>query len=146
MTEKINAQRRYWFLLAVESAGALIILWRGVPIYRRILLGQILESGPPPNLVLWLLTGAALIQAGYWLNGPLELKIRSRPRLLLGHIALFLGRLNLIFVSGVFATIFFVLFEDVSFSAFNSTFLFVVLFSAFCYTRELERLGRGLGA
>lgn len=84
MTEKIKVQRRYLLLLAVESAGALILLWRGGPAYRRIFFEGVSESGPPADLVLWLLTGSALIQVGYWVNRPLELGLRSRSHLMLG--------------------------------------------------------------
>jgi hypothetical protein len=146
MTEKIEVQPRYWLLLAVESIGALIILWRGGPAYRRIFFGGVSASGPPADLVLWMLAASALIQGGYWVNRALEPKLSFRSHVILGHIALFVGRLNFIIVSGLFATVFFLRFETVTFSALGLITFSIVSFSVFCYTRELERLGKGLGA
>jgi hypothetical protein len=146
LTAKVTLNQRYWLLLALESAGELIILWHGIPPYRRLLFGQAFETGRlPTSLIIWFLTGATLIQIGYWANRPLELEIGSRRRVVLGHFVLFVGRLNFIFLSGVFATTFFVRFDVVNFSILGTIVIFAALFSVFCFTRELERLGRGLG-
>jgi len=146
LTAKVTLNQRYWLLLTLESAGELIILWHGIPPYRRLLFGQAFDTGRlPTNLIVWFIIGATLIQIGYWANRSLELEIGSRRHVVLGHFVLFFGRLNFIFLSGVFATAFFVRFDVVAFSIFGTTVVFAALFSVYCFTRELERLGRALG-
>ena len=144
-TENVSSKWRYWLLLAVESTGELIILWQGIPPYRRLVLGQAFEDGRlPTSFLVWLLTGATLIQIGYWANRPLEFELHSRRYAVPGHFVAFFGRLNFIFLSGVFATTFFVQFDVVNFSIFGTIIMSATLFSVYCYTLELERLGRGL--
>jgi hypothetical protein len=144
-SEKRLSIRRYWLLLAVETAGESIILWFGLPAYRRLILDQIYESGPTAEALTGAVIGVVLVQSGYWANGPLKLRFYARHHVLLGHVALFLGRLNFIFVSGMFAAVFIVGFDSVHLTLGVTALLLLVLFSAYCYTRELERLGRGLG-
>jgi len=58
----------------------------------------------------------------------------------------FVGRLNMILVGGIFATTFIIRVDIVNSSAVNAILLIIVLFSAFLYTQELERLGRSLAS
>jgi hypothetical protein len=54
---------------------------------------------------------------------------------------MFLARLNLIFTGGVFSAVFFVRFDQVKFSPSGTGLLLVILFSMFCVTLDLERIG-----
>lgn len=54
---------------------------------------------------------------------------------------MFLARLNLIFAGGVFSAVFFVRFDQVKFSVSGTGLLLVILFSMFCVTLDLERIG-----
>jgi hypothetical protein len=70
------------------------------------------------------------------------LRLNYNP--VLGHLILFLSRLNFIFAAGVFSAVYLVRFNDLDISLLGSVLLFAILFSIFCYTLELERLGRAL--
>jgi len=113
----------------------------------------------PPPPISWVLTGSnherfqlqspvqslsVMVQAGYWLNRPLRIPERFGHHVLIGHLANFAGRLNMILVSGIFAATFIIRFDMVNPSIINAILLLFVLFSAFLYTQELERLGRSL--
>ncbi len=55
-----------------------------------------------------------------------------------------LSRLNFIFASAVFSAVYLVRFNELEISLWRFVLLSTVLFSIFCYTLELERLGRAL--
>ncbi len=50
-----------WLLFATETAGALTILWQGVPIYRRLLMGVTNEQAGA-NVFFWASIGVTVIQ------------------------------------------------------------------------------------
>ena len=56
-----------WLLFATESAGALTILWLGIPIYRRLLMG-VTNKQAGANVFLWASIGVAVIQVSYWIR------------------------------------------------------------------------------
>jgi hypothetical protein len=134
----------YLFLLIVEAAGAVSILWHGVPIYRRFLAGAVEQKADLATLA-WALLGVILIQGAYWwATVRVFPSLSVRPNMLLGHAVLFLARLSFVFAGGLFATIIFVRFAEIEFSWWRALMLLGVLFSIFCFTLELERLGQML--
>src|SRR5206468_9114879 len=82
-----------WLLFATESLGALIILWHGVPIYRRLLMGVTNEQAGA-NVFLWASIGVTVIQVSYWIRLQCFPPPRFKRRLILGHAIQFLGRLR----------------------------------------------------
>ena len=126
-------------LLLLELCGAAVILWHGVPIYRELLAGDFNRA--QPLVKLWATGATALIQIGYWFR-YLHQASPSLPRqVFIGHVLMFLARLNLIFTGGVFSAVFFVRFDQVKFSLSGTGLLVVVLFSMFCVTLDVERIG-----
>src|SRR4051794_10690517 len=108
MTSPDTKQRpgAWWrrVLLLVELCGATVILWHGVPIYRELLADNFNRA--EPMVKLWATGGTALIQIGYWFR-YLHQSSPSVPRqVLIGHVLMFLARLNFIFTSGVFSAVF----------------------------------------
>src|SRR5207247_10053153 len=55
-----------WLRFIAETAGALTILWQGVPIYRRLLMGVTEQAGG--NVFLWVLIRVAVISASFWIR------------------------------------------------------------------------------
>ena len=103
-----------YLLFAMETAGAAIILRVGVPIYRQILL-DVSSHVPRVQTIGWATLAIVLIQSGYW------------------------GRW--LFPS-IFSMTFFLRFDELHLTPLRLGILMAVLFSLFCYTQELERLGR----
>jgi hypothetical protein len=56
-----------WLLFATESLGALIILWFGVPIYRRLFMGVTNEQAGA-SVFFWASIGVTVIQVSYWIR------------------------------------------------------------------------------
>src|SRR6266699_1835711 len=121
-----------WLLFATESLGALIILWQGVPIYRRLLMGVTNEQAGA-NVFLWGSIGVAVIQASYWIRLRCFPPPRFKRQLVLGHAIQFLGRLSFVFIGGMFGVVFFTRFDELQFSVGTVSVLLAVLFSMFCY-------------
>ena len=130
-----------WLLFATESLGALIILWHGIPIYRRLLMGATNKQAGA-NVFLWVSIAVAAIQVGYWIRLQCFPPPRFKRRLILGHATQFLGRLSFVFIGGLFGVVFFTRFQQLEFSVWKVSLLLAVLFSMFCYALELERLGK----
>ncbi len=129
-------------LLALEMIGAGLILWWGVPVYRELLDGTFSRAAPS---VRWgVVIAIAVIQTCYWLRYTHPAAVALPPRVTGGHLALFLSRLNFIFAGGVFSAVFFVRYDEMIFSPIGIVLLFGILFSMFCVSRDLERIGAAL--
>jgi len=99
--------RNYWLLLAMESVGQLLMLFQGVPVYRRVIAGQVYDTQAPMSVAIWIGTGVCLIQAGYWVDHKLGSDLALGRKIVTGYVVLFLGRLNFIFISGLFSVVVF---------------------------------------
>ena len=129
-------------LLALEMIGAGLILWWGVPLYREILHGTFSRAAPSAK---WgVLVAIAVIQTCYWVRYVRAPAAVLPHRVIPGHLALFLSRLNFIFAGGVFSAVFFVRYDEMIFSPIGIVLLFGILFSMFCVSRDLERIGAAL--
>jgi len=140
------AMRKYILFLALQTVGQFTILIQGIPAYRRLLDGKAFDGQIPTSLALLVGIGAVLVQIGYWINHQSSSELVMRRRVVLGHLLLFFARLNIIFFGGLFSATYFLRYDVISVTFLNMTLLAAVLFSGFCYTLQLERLGRKLGA
>ena len=130
-----------WLLFTAESMGAVIILWNGVPIHQRLLMGSTAQQAGPRIVVLGAVA-IILIQSAYWIRLRCLPPVRFKRQLVLGHAIQFLGRLSFVFIAGMFSVVFFTRFEELEFSTWKALFLMAVLFSLFCYTLDLDRIGK----
>jgi hypothetical protein len=133
----------YTALLATQTLGVAIILWRGVPIY------QLIIKNPGPQVldlqtIVSALLAVTFIQIAYWIRQSLIPTLKFRPNIVLCHLILFVGRLSFVFGTAIFSAIVYLKLPNISISPFRIGILALVLFSLFCYTRELEELGRAL--
>ncbi|CAM5549935.1 hypothetical protein [Rhodanobacter lindaniclasticus] len=135
---------RYWILLAGELSGAAIILWNLVPAYRRLLLNGSGESTSAATLAVSL--AAALVLVCWGLRHRTAPLPALQQRWWTGHLILFIARLSFILPAGLFSVIFFLRYDELRVSPLDTALLFGILFALFCFTTELERLGRRLTA
>jgi hypothetical protein len=133
----------YWILFLGQTIGNATILSHVIPLSRRLVTSRLYENAPPNVLVFGAL-GATIIQVCYWLDHYWFATLQLGYNALLGHVILFLSRLNFIFASAVFSAVYLVRFNELEIPPWKFVLLFTVLFSIFCYTLELERLGRAL--
>ncbi len=142
--------RRYTILLAAQTLCALIVL---VNIHASVRL--LVENIGTPHLspresVVQLLLAAALGQACYWYRLHRVALPAIRRNLPLGHLLAFASRIGFIFGSALFSVYFLRHAPVVDLSTVNLVWrgglLLAILFSLYCYTLELERLGAALQA
>ena len=136
-----NRASLYWGALATEIAGSIVILWHGVPIYRRFLTG-ITDQRAEGGIMLSVAVAAGAIQVSYWWATTIFGSVKIPRAVILGHIAMFLARLNFVFAGAMLCVVIYVRSSEIEFSLWRFLVLIVALFSIFCCTMELERLGR----
>jgi hypothetical protein len=140
----VSDASRYFLLFAIQTTGAAILFWFAVPLFRQVLLDPGGHVARTENLV-WSLSAITLMQAGYWIRHRLHL---PQPQLfcnaLVGYIVLFVARMSFVLATAVFGFVFIV--RRPEFQIPTSRYVIVIagLFALFCYTQELERLGRAL--
>jgi hypothetical protein len=139
---------RYVLLLCAQTACAAVVL-ANIHAAFRILIENIgTPNASTPVSVLPLLIAAALGQACYWYrlhNVPVPASYRN---IALGHLLAFASRLGFIFGGALFSVYFLrhapVLALAPLDIAWRGALLIAVLFSLYCFTLELERLGGAL--
>ena len=133
----------YWILFLGQTIGDATILSHLIPIFRRLVTSG-LDEKPSTNILVLATLGVIIMQVCYWLDQYWFATLRLGYNPLLGHLILFLSRLNFIFAGAVFSAVYLVRFNELDISFWGLLILSIVLFSIFCYTLELERIGRAL--
>jgi hypothetical protein len=135
--------QRYFLLFAIQTIGAAILFWYSVPLFRQVLLDPASHVPQTENLV-WSLSAIALMQAGYWIRHRLRPPLPQLRNALFGYIVLFVARMSFVLATSVFGFVFIVRRPEFQIPASRYVILIIGLFAVFCYTQELERLGRTL--
>lgn len=131
---------KYWIALTIESIGVAIILIRGIPFYRTLKLHYETytpESGGMYFAVLAIL----LIQIPYWYKQN-KGRIPTVPKSnFLSTTIAFIARMLIIFAGAFFTVLFLIRYEGwVGVHPSKIIILLTVIFSVFCYCRDLEEL------
>jgi hypothetical protein len=128
----------YGFFFLIGTAGIILILWDGIPIFRKLV--QFQRVSTVNDEIIWL-TAIALIQFAYWkcLRHDPPFDIPRRP--FLAHIILFVSRLIFIFVSGVFSFVVYRYSDRFDLTFARSSLVIAIMFSVFCFSRYLEKIG-----
>jgi len=133
----------YPLLLFIETIGTVILCWKGVPLYRKVV-NDPTSYETRERIWIWVLAAIVLVQTGYWLR----YRIRpAPPRLhnaLLGHIVLFVSRVSFVVATSVFSFVFIVNKLAAQMDAARYVLTVAALFSLFCYMLELQRFGSAL--
>ena len=133
----------HWILFLGQTIGDATILSHLIPLLRELITSGFGEKMPPEINVLVVLA-VTIIQVCYWLDQHWFATLRLRYIPVLGNVILFLARLNFVFAGATFSAVYLVRFKEVQMSPLEFVLLSAVLFSMFCYTLELERLGGAL--
>jgi hypothetical protein len=131
----------FWYLIAIQAVCAQIILWTGLPVYRRLLHG---ESGSATTGQFALaITTVVLMQAGHWVSLQMKPRLQFPRRVVLGHVLIFVGELSLFFVSALaVVAVFDRGFTD--FAVWKLCILAAMLFSMCSYKYQVTELGKQL--
>lgn len=143
-SETAQRGRRRWqyvCLLAMQSIGAVILFWKGIPLYRQVLVDPAAHVATTETLV-WSLFSIGLIQLGYWVSHWVRPPLPRFTSALLGNIILFFARMSFVFATSVFGLVFITQRPGFQIPVSRYIVTLLGLFSLYCYVQELELLGR----
>jgi hypothetical protein len=101
---KVMKIATYWILFLGQTIGDVTILCHLIPLYKRLVTSG-LDQKPPTEIFVYAAFGVASIQICYWLNQRWFATLRLGQNPLLGHLILFLSRLNFIFAGSLFSAV-----------------------------------------
>jgi len=140
----------YLLLLAIQTAGAVMLFQIMFPLFRQI----VTQVGTPQQLHASTVAAAAAtalaMQVCYWIryrHVPVAVPIRGA---LAAHLVLFASRVSFFFAGATFSAIFFRhvpqldMLPPLGQGLAKALGVMVLLFASFCYAMELERLGRAI--
>ena len=142
----------YLLLLAIQIGGAIAFVWQELPEFRQVLTnpGEQLAKDTHSELMT---AGILLVmQISFWvrlLRIPIPFR---RPNVFLNHLFLFFGRLSFIFGSALFSVVVFRHLPeldreaDIFLMLLRGIMLVGALFTLFCASLEVERLGQAFGS
>ena len=129
----------FWCCIAAEGAGSQIILWKGIPIYRR-LLSDGAQGGGTADFV-WAVVAVLLMQVGHWLAFRLRPRLQFRRNVVLGHVLNYIGELSLFFANALAVVILFDRMGELHLTVWKVIILMAILFAVCCYKHQLAALG-----
>ena len=138
----VGRLRLYLLLFGLQTLGFVVVAWNGLPLYRE-LVGDPSAYGDREETLIWALSAIVLMQAGYWIRHRLRPVMPRAINVLLGHIVLFVGRLEFTLATAIFSFVY-ITQKLGNLSAGRDALTLSVLFSLFLYMQELQLLGRHL--
>lgn len=128
----------YLIAFLFEIVGMSLIFWIGVPIFRALL--QFRQTITVSDEIIFL-AAVVLIQFTYWTRLRYDPPFNLSPQPFVGHLILFASRLSFIFASAVFSLVVYRNPEMFQIDPLRTPLMAAVLFSVFCFSRHLERIG-----
>ena len=128
----------YAVCFLIEIAGMALILWDGVPLFQHLIRFERTVTAFDINIMS---IAVILIQVTYWASLRHDPPFDLPRQQFIGHVFLLLSRLIFIFAAGVFSLVVYRYPEMFEFSLSKMSLLIAVLFSVFCFSRHLERIG-----
>jgi hypothetical protein len=128
----------YAIFFFIEVAGMVLILWDGIPIFRQLINFQQVTT---ERDAIILLVAVALVQFTYWKRLRHDPPFDLPRQQLAAHILLFASRLSFIFASSIFSFVVYRYSDVFELARIRSLLMMAVLFSVFCFTRHLEKIG-----
>jgi hypothetical protein len=133
----------YPVLLALQTSGAVLAYWKGLPLYREAVNDPAIYEARTDTRV-WSLCAIVLIQAGFWICYRVRPALPRFVRPVLGQVVQFLALLVFTLATSVFGFVFLMQKLATRMPAVGYVLTLMLLFSLFCYRQELQRLGKHL--
>ena len=133
----------FWILFGMQTLGTGLLHWYVIPLYRQVLADPTVHEAELRPL-LWGLPSITLMQLGYWIS------YRTRPPLpqvvqpVVAHLVLCAAQFVFILSASAFTLVFLAPPPGFSIPLGRSVLTILGMFAVFCYTLELNRLGRAL--
>jgi hypothetical protein len=128
----------YAIFFAIEVVGMAMILWDGVPIFRQMVQFHQATTGTDEII---LLIATAMVQFAYWKCLRHDPQFDVPRQQLAAHVVLFAGRLSFIFATSIFSFVVYRYSDVFDLSPRKVLLMTAVLFSVFCFSRHIEKIG-----
>jgi hypothetical protein len=140
----------YVGLLTVQTAAATFMFWVVFPLFRQMIarLGEPLELSLPVEVMI--ISSALALNCAYWARYRWITVRAPFHSVFLGHVVQFVSRTNFFFGGALFSAIFFRhlpeldAFPTIDQAVIKGLIVMWVLFALYCYSLELERLGKAI--
>ena len=132
----------FWCAIIAQVVGAQVFFWDALPDYRELTAGEVVV-GTPGDFALAMF-GLVVMQSAYWYGRRLQLEIRFRYRVVLGHVLLCVSEVSFFFVSALATVAMFDHWRRSQFVFWKLMLLASALFAFFCYKRQLASVGDAL--
>ena len=145
MVTESRIQLRFWLLFGIQVAGALALLWEGLPVYRHLLSSP--SSEAPPVAITTACVSIVVMQVAYWFALRLQSKITFRRHVVLSHLLLWIGELSYFFPHALAALCLFDRLQEMEERRFfpeRLALLVALLFAMYCFKLQLERLAEAI--
>ena len=126
-------------MLAVQATGSQVIIWSGVPIYRR--LSTVGGAGASLNEAVPVFAAVVIMQLAHWVSLPLMQSLRFRRNLLLGHVLTCIGELSIFFTAALASLILFSRVNGQDFFLWKLFILVAIVFAVSSYKYQIMSLG-----
>ncbi|QIB36215.1 hypothetical protein G3A50_10935 [Ancylobacter pratisalsi] len=141
---------RYAVLLGIQTTAAAFLFWVIFPIFLRVIssIGQ--QQGLDLEVQLEILIGVIVLQCCYWIRLRWVPIVAPFHNVFVGHLVLFASRVSFFFGGALFSAIFFRHVPELDAlpsaaqAIARAAGVLAILFALFCYSLELERLGRAI--
>ena len=150
MGEPSRRAAAYAVLLILQSVVASFLFWMAFPIF----LSLATHPGEPKDLPRWteiaIAGGAVILQCCYWIRYRWVAMYVPFRSAVVGHFLLFASRASFFFGGALFSAIFFRHVPELDVlpplgqALGKALAILAILFSLYCYSLELERLGKAV--
>ena len=140
----------YAFLLCTQTAAATFLFWLVFPLFRHM----ILRLGEPQDIDIVvefeILAGTVILYTAYWARYRWIAIQAPFQNAFIGHLFQFASRISFFFGGALFSALFFRHLPELSVLptmsdlARRAIIVLGVLFALFCYSVELDRLGKAI--
>jgi hypothetical protein len=147
---KSREGRVYFGLLTVQTAAATFMFWVVFPLFQQMIarLGEPQVLSVPVEVMI--ICGTLALQSAYWARYRwIAVRVPFRSAVI-GHLVQFAGRASFFFGGALFSVIFFRhlpeldTFPTIEQAASRGLLVMWMLFALFCYSLELDQLGRAM--
>ncbi|OOG67796.1 hypothetical protein B0E45_20525 [Sinorhizobium sp. A49] len=138
----------YFTLLLVQTGAASVLFWMIFPLFQKL----VMRSGEAQELDIFVVIGvvsaATVMQMCYWARYRYVAVWRPFHSCFVGHLLMFASRASFFFGGALFSVIFFrhvpqlEVLPPLGQGIAKTLGVMAVLFALFCYSLELERLGK----
>lgn len=135
-------------MLLAQTASALFLFWMVFPIFLQLITHVGERQDLPVDDQIAVAVSAALLHCLHWTRLKRVSMIRPRRNIILYHLCSFASRISFFFGGALFSAVFFRhlpeldVFPPLGQAMAKALYVVAVLFGLFCFSLELERLGK----